>query len=306
MTGQLPPDGGDTGFGSTRQLVALLLAFLTALVIGFASGRRMREWLSSIGILGTILILLSLAFGLAFWSSSPSYAAAENSKMEQSGQVYSSIPVASDVKEALVLDRSSLEHKLRNSASTSAIIISSESLAQTDNYPRHATKIDRSAAGGIDATAVQRIKIPVLKVDTGVIPAPFDGLTWDVSGIGGEVAWLERTSRPGLGGNTVLAGHITARDIGNGPFRFLNGLPVGEYIYLFTEHNLYKYQVREFRIVAAQNGSVTAATEDSQLTLVTCSSWDELANQYTKRRVVFADLVEVKSLNHTKDIYQAH
>lgn len=287
-------------------MVALLFAFLAALVIGFAGGNRVRKWLSSIGILGTLLVLLLLSFGLAFWSSSPSFAAIDKSAIESANPILSAAQASADLRESLTSHGDSSDYEMRKNAGTSERILASASSGQAKDKPLYAAKLDRSTYLDLDASAVQRIKIPALKVDTGVIPAPFDGVTWDVSEIGGEVAWLERTSQPGLGGNTVLAGHITARDIGNGPFRYLNGLAAGESVYLFTENNLYEYRVREFRIVTDRDGSVTKATDNPQLTLVTCSSWDELANQYTKRRVVFADLIEVRSLHDTRPTYQAH
>lgn len=299
-TGQLPPGGGNDGPGGPRQLILLLLAFLGALVVGFAGGKRVRDWLASLGVLGTILILLLLSAGLALWSNGVPTAAAGNP-----GGAYSEAPLQaqeqafSPPKSAASIsgfvdraEKSTAGQPAGAQASSSAVLAAPLAAAA-------ALRTER------DDSAAQRIRIPFLKVDAQVVPVPFDGRTWDVNEIAAEVAWLGGTSQPGLGGNTVLAGHITAREIGNGPFRFLNWLSPGEEIFVYTDQRIYLYRVREFRIVEARDGAVTAATENPQLTLVTCSTWDEQAESYVKRRVVYADLAKVIPINVSRPVFQA-
>jgi LPXTG-site transpeptidase (sortase) family protein len=108
-----------------------------------------------------------------------------------------------------------------------------------------------------------------------------------------DVAWLGDTSSPGLGGNTVLAGHIALRDQGNGPFRYLYNLKSGDLVYVYTARNHYTYSVREQTVVAPNDPTVVGSTGRSQLTLLTCTGWDVETLTYTRRRAVFADLVEV-------------
>lgn len=299
-TGQLPPDGGNDGLGSPRQLILLLLAFLGALVIGFAGGKRVRDWLASLGVLGTILILLLLSAGLALWSNGIPTAAASSP-----GGTYSEAPPQADVQAFSLA---------KGAASISGIVDRAERStagqpagAQASSSAVLAAPLAAAAALRTerDDSAAQRLRIPFLKVDAQVVPVPFDGRTWDVNKIAEEVAWLGGTSRPGQGGNTVLAGHITARDIGNGPFRYLNWLSPGEEIFVYTNQKIYVYRVREFRIVEARDGAVTAATENPQLTLVTCSTWDEQVESYVKRRVVYADLVRVITANVSRPIFEA-
>jgi LPXTG-site transpeptidase (sortase) family protein len=145
-----------------------------------------------------------------------------------------------------------------------------------------------------DSSSIERILIPALGVDTIVKYVPYDGFSWKIAGLHQEIAWMGETSWPGLGGNTALAGHITLRDGGNGPFRYLEDILPGDKVTLFTEKNIYTYQVREQRVVPQTDLSVVRPTDATQLTLITCTGWDPGVRYYQDRLVVMADLVEVE------------
>lgn len=147
-----------------------------------------------------------------------------------------------------------------------------------------------------DTSPIVRIVIPSIDVDTKVAYVPFDGHTWMIQGLREEVAWMGDTSWPGLGGNTGLAGHITVRDLGNGPFRYLGDLLQNDVIYLYTENNVYTYSVREKRVVDQADLSVVEPTDSAQITLITCLEWDEDLEIYIKRLAVMADLVRTDTL----------
>jgi LPXTG-site transpeptidase (sortase) family protein len=141
---------------------------------------------------------------------------------------------------------------------------------------------------------VNRIIIPALALDTVVKYVPYDGLTWLIAGLNQEIAWMGDTSWPGLGGNTALAGHVTLRDGSNGPFRYLADLRYGDAIFVYTEKNIYEYMVSEQVNVEATDLAVLGASQESQITLITCSDWDMYTGFYTKRLVVKANLVGAK------------
>lgn len=147
-----------------------------------------------------------------------------------------------------------------------------------------------------DTSPIIRIVIPSINVDTKVAYVPFDGHTWMIQGLREEVAWMGDTSWPGLGGNTGLAGHITVRDLGNGPFRYLGDLIQNDVVYLYTEENVYTYSVREKRVVDQADLSVVEPTDSAQITLITCLEWDEDLEIYIKRLAVMADLVKTDAL----------
>ncbi len=149
---------------------------------------------------------------------------------------------------------------------------------------------------GPDTSDVTRIVIPNLTLDTVVKYVPYDGMTWLINGLSQEVAWMGDTSWPGLGSNTALAGHVTVAGMGDGPFRHLDELTVGEQVLLYTERNLYTYQVRESKVTDDADMSVTLPTENAQISLITCVNWDQDSRTYLNRLVVIADLVSTEPL----------
>jgi LPXTG-site transpeptidase (sortase) family protein len=143
----------------------------------------------------------------------------------------------------------------------------------------------------IDTSPVRRIVVPDLDLDALVHFAPFEGLTWPVDGLREDVGWLGDTSWPGLGGNTVLAGHVTVKGLGDGPFRYLEELNEGAEVLVYTEENVYTYAVKEQLTVNETDLGVTLPTTNPQLTLITCTGWDTDLSIYRFRRVVVAELV---------------
>ena len=107
---------------------------------------------------------------------------------------------------------------------------------------------------------------------------------------------MGNTSWPGLGSNTGLAGHVTVAGIGDGPFRHLDELPLGEVVILYTEKNVYTYQVRESRITDDGDMSVTMPTNSPQISLITCTDWDDDSHTYLNRLIVIADLVRAEPI----------
>lgn len=167
------------------------------------------------------------------------------------------------------------------------------------SYPIPTPQISATPQAGQpapDTSPVVRIAIPALVLDTKVAYVPWDGYTWWITGLREEVAWLGNTSWPGLGSNTALAGHVTVRGLGDGPFRHLDELPAGEIIMLYTERNVYTYKVREKAIVEEGDLTVTAPTANPQVTLITCVEWNDELQMYLRRLVVFADLVDVRPI----------
>jgi LPXTG-site transpeptidase (sortase) family protein len=145
-----------------------------------------------------------------------------------------------------------------------------------------------------DISPVVRIIIPALDLDTVVKYVPFKGFTWLIAGLKDEIAWMGDTSWPGLGSNTGLAGHVTLKDGGDGPFKHLFDLGSGEEVILHTEENIYTYRVREGLVVDAGDLTVTEPSEISQLSLITCTGWDSGKREYQERLVVTAELVKVE------------
>lgn len=171
-----------------------------------------------------------------------------------------------------------------------------EALVEMPDYPVPTPTLN--AAAGVepgqakaDDSPVVRLAIPALNLDIPVDFIPYDGLTWPIDNLRQQAAWLGNTSWPGLGSNTVLAGHVTVRGLGDGPFRYLENLAPGEQVYVYTENSMYTYTVREQFTVNETDMGVTLPTVNPQLTLITCTGWDTELSIYRFRRVVVADLV---------------
>jgi LPXTG-site transpeptidase (sortase) family protein len=94
------------------------------------------------------------------------------------------------------------------------------------------------------------------------------------------------TGEPGRGGNVVIGGHVALRE-GNGVFRSLPAIAIGETVEVFSGGRAYRYQVTEVRLVAPDATEVMEPTQDATLTLITCSNDDARS----KRIVVVGKLV---------------
>jgi LPXTG-site transpeptidase (sortase) family protein len=147
-----------------------------------------------------------------------------------------------------------------------------------------------------DGTSVRRIAIPRLGIDQEIQTLKFTGNTWDINGLGGGIGWLESTSLPGLGSNTALAGHVSMIGPGEAPFRFLHWLSKGDEIIVETDLAIYVYQVQKQQIVAPEDVYIVLDSEEPQLTLVTCTGWDEEQQDFLLRRAVQARLIGVSPL----------
>jgi LPXTG-site transpeptidase (sortase) family protein len=142
----------------------------------------------------------------------------------------------------------------------------------------------------------ERLVIPTLKVDAQLISKPYSELSWDITDLGHSIALLGDIPQQETLNNTVLAGHVTVRNGSNGPFRYLSKLNPGDKLYLYTERFIHTFIVREQVLVYPDETSVIQDTPHPQLTLITCTTWDEKTLSYLRRRVVFADLEKVEQI----------
>lgn len=139
-----------------------------------------------------------------------------------------------------------------------------------------------------------RIVIPSLKVNANLISKSYSQLTWDLTDLEQDVAVLEDLPQGQPENNILLAGHITVYNGSNGPFRYLWKLEPGQLIVLYDDQFKHTYAVRDQVQVYPDETSVLEDTPEQQLTLITCSTWDEETLTYLRRLVIFADLVQVE------------
>ncbi len=133
-----------------------------------------------------------------------------------------------------------------------------------------------------------RLIVPKLKLDAAILPVPVVNGEWDVKRIVQEAGWLEGTAGLGEKGNTGLAGHVSLKCCGDGPFRWLETLSPGDEMVVQVGERTYRYRVVEVRVVPPTAVDVLSPTEEATLTLITCTEWDFLKGEYDKRFVVIA------------------
>jgi sortase A len=275
--------------------LGLLILGLAALSYSLWARRRRPLWAGWYGRAGLILLIAGAFFAVAAWGlgqatpRSPQLASLSGEKPP--------LPTSSAPRITL----QPRPTKTRPPEDLTQYLPTPTPLALPDYpIPTPEVTVTPSADGSLpDSSAVTRIVIPSLGVDTVVKYVPFDGETWLIGGLRQEVAWMGDTSWPGLGGNTGVAGHIDLFDGSEGPFSRLDELKPGDQVILYTEKNAYHYTVREQVVVSDTDMSVIQRTENPQLTLITCTGWDNELKLYLKRLVVFSDLVNVDRLPTT-------
>lgn len=169
--------------------------------------------------------------------------------------------------------------------------------------------LNRDNAGGISGTNPDapvpggegdQLIIPSINVDApltmkavgadGQMPnpdGPQDVVWYDFSGFTGL------GGRPGVGGNTVLSGHVDYHNYGPAVFWDLNKLEQGAEIDIhLRDGSTYKYSVSWNRVVdpgASDWADIVKATPQESLTMVTCAgTFDSSSRSYNERRIVWA------------------
>ena len=154
---------------------------------------------------------------------------------------------------------------------------------------------DRGNESTQSAKEFERIVIPSLKIDASVVSKPYSELTWDLTSLGQDVAFLTEVPKQTTDMNSVFAGHVTVRNGSHGPFRYLWKMSPGDEIVLHDENLIYTYVVREQLLVYPEDSYVLNDTPQPQVTLITCKTWDEETKTYLRRLIVFADLEKIEA-----------
>jgi len=291
-TGELPLNWRESRIKPTLLIPGLLLSGMGVILLILAtwSGIRKRKNYLWVVVSGALLIIIGfIASATSFGGLSPDRLANQSDASPSEGAIFAQV-------QPFVPTASSLPRLPASRFSTPEAIVPFATLPDYPIPTPEMTVTVQPGETGPDLSPVVRIAIPALFVDTEVKYVPYDGFSWMISGLREEVAWMGNTSWPGLGGNTSLAGHITVAGMGDGPFRHLDELPVGEWVILYTEKNMYSYNVREILVTDDGDMSVTLPTTNPQITLITCVDWDQEVKTYLNRLVVIADLVRTEPI----------
>lgn len=126
-----------------------------------------------------------------------------------------------------------------------------------------------------------KLYIPTMQKILYVSDGFFQNNKWETSQTG--VSYLTSSGVPGQNGNAVIYGHNT-KDILGGLWRVQNG----DFIYVVLQDGQFvKYQVSERKEISPTQVEILKSTNDSRLTLYTCSGTLD-----TARFVVIAQKVQ--------------
>lgn len=177
--------------------------------------------------------------------------------------------------------------------STSAM---TRALARVNYENAHFIRVRHPYNAPLVGEPATRIKIPVLGIDSPIVPTAIIGGTWQVADW--AVGYLQGSANPGacttFNGLTDCSTDLAAHDDIKGElFKNLNTLHNGQHIYVYTRHTVFNYVVNGQQAVTPQDGSVLDSAFKS-LTLITCEPyWVD-----TTRLVVTAALVNARSRHH--------
>lgn len=122
------------------------------------------------------------------------------------------------------------------------------------------------AAPQFDAPTDNRLLIPDILVDEAIVTGNSLGVIDD----GG--VWLRpQSAEPNGEGNIVLAGHRFTYRQPLGPLYHLDKLEIGDEVGLRWEGEIRSFTVEDIRTVTATSTGIEAPTEDTRLTIYTCT-----------------------------------
>ncbi len=141
-----------------------------------------------------------------------------------------------------------------------------------------------------------RLTIPSINVDAKVegVGITEDG-AMDVPNNTIDVGWYKLGSSPGEVGSAVIAGHLNGIKGEPGVFKNLDKLKPDDKIYVYNDKGLTAtFVVRKSLTFDPGYADEVFSPKDSgiHLNLITCDgSWDEIKKSYSKRLVVFSDIL---------------
>ena len=140
-----------------------------------------------------------------------------------------------------------------------------------------------------------RLIIPAINVNTKI---QYVGVTpkgeMEIPSNATDVGWFKLGPRPGERGSAVIAGHLDGENGKTGVFINLYKLKKGNKLYIKdAKGKTMSFVVRESRIYdPGYANDVFSGSGSAYLNLITCDGvWDGAMKSYSKRLVVFADIV---------------
>lgn len=110
------------------------------------------------------------------------------------------------------------------------------------------------------------VKIPSASIELPAYSAVINGATWQTTKRG--ISYLSTSPLPGEQGNSVLYGHNWPNLLGN-----LHEVKPGDAVFVTRANTTSRFIVRYVAVVDANEHSVYAATNDTRITLYTCTGF---------------------------------
>lgn len=120
-----------------------------------------------------------------------------------------------------------------------------------------------SAAYG---TELFTLAIPAARIDLPAYGAVIEGTTWQTTKRG--ISYLSTSPLPGDAGNSVLYGHNWPNLLGN-----LHTVKPGDSVFITAKNKTRRFIVRFVAVVGANEHSVYAPSNDTRITLYTCTGF---------------------------------
>lgn len=169
--------------------------------------------------------------------------------------------------------------------------------AQTTNEKQISQNlVPQSQVAGITSPGLPiRLKIPTINVNANIQELGVNSKEeMDVPSNIIDVGWYKLGTVPGEQGNAVIDGHLDGKNGEAGVFANLSKLKKGEKIYIEDDKGTtITFAVRESRAYdPGYAADIFISSNSAHLNLITCNGvWDKNKKSYSKRLVVFADLI---------------
>jgi sortase A len=183
------------------------------------------------------------------------------------------------------------EKSFFGSSPNNSPIVVHHTVNQTD--PEESLQVTPQAVAFIPS----RLIVPKLKINAAVEHVGVDkNQNMDVPKQAMNVAWYKSGYKPGEVGNAVMAGHYDRKNGSPAIFYNLSKLSIGDTFSVVSQDGReQKYKVTGRRTYNTNDfpiEQVFGGHNKPRLNLITCSGeWNRNAQSYTKRTVVFSELV---------------
>jgi len=128
------------------------------------------------------------------------------------------------------------------------------------------TPIPEAYANLASSDQLFSLSIPSLNIDLPVYTATISATTWQTTKRG--ISYLSTSPLPGEYGNSVMYGHNWPNLLGN-----LHKVKPGDAIFVTRAHVSKRFIVRYISVVTPNESSVYAPSNDTRLTLYTCTGF---------------------------------